>query len=160
MQCMKEKCEAWADQISESGVAFIYRCAKGHIFPMPKPDPEPSPEPVKDGYEAPPLSHRDGPETEKMAADKIAPSAEAWRAKSRDAAYEAREHGVIGWELCERWGMLESQSTVRARLTELCDDKHGRVLTRTNRKRPNGRRSQNPEMVYVATRYMRPEWEL
>lgn len=107
--------------------------------------------PVKDGYEAPPLSHRDGPDTEKLAAEKMKPSAAKWRRDVRDFALEQGPFGITGYEACVHFDSLTKQSTVRARLTELCDEKHGKILTKSERRRPNG--NGNSEIVYMATRF-------
>lgn len=112
--------------------------------------PEEEPEEVKDGYEVPPLSHRDGPDTEREAADKVKPVAKKLRAAVRDFAYERKGWGVTGWETVVHLGMEDHETSVRPRLTELCEEKHGRILTRTTHRRLN--RHGNREMVYVATR--------
>ncbi len=111
------------------------------------------PEEVKDGYEVPPPSHRDGPDTEKLAADRLKPQAKKLRAGVRDFAYQRGPQGITGWEAVEHLGMEEHETSVRPRLTELCEEKHGRILTRTKDRRPN-RNHGNSEMVYVATRFL------
>ncbi len=107
---------------------------------------------IKDGYEAPPPTHRDGPDTEQEAADKVAPVAKIMRERCRDLAFRAGAAGVIGMEACEAFGMVNHQSTVRTRLGELCDEKHGAVLAATATRRKNSRG--NKEQVYVATMFL------
>ena len=118
--------------------------------------PEPSlfdPEPVLDGYEAPPPSHRDGPDTERAAAEKVKPHAKRLREQVRDLAYHAGGRGITAWEAVVALGMEDHEYSVRPRLTELCEEKHGRVLFRTEERRPN--RHGNREVVYAATRWTR-----
>ena len=105
-----------------------------------------------DGWEAPPPVHRDGPDTEKLAADKLAPTAKKWREVVRDLVTERGRRGATGWEAIVTLGMQEHQSTVRTRLTELTTEKHGAVLTATSERRAN--RNGNAEVVYVATKHL------
>ncbi len=92
---------------------------------------------VLDGYEAPPPVHRGGHDTEYAAADVITPNVGKWRARILSLARERGDHGITGWEACVFFHMESHQSTVRARLTELCEEQHGGVLVTTKMRRAN-----------------------
>lgn len=105
-----------------------------------------------DGWEAPPPVHRDGPDTEKLAADKVRPHVKKIREQVRDLVTERGPRGATAWETIVQLGMEEHEYSVRPRLTELCTEKFGCILTATKARRPN--RHDNSEQVYVASVYL------
>jgi hypothetical protein len=99
-----------------------------------------------DLFSQPPLSHRDGPPTEKLAAAKIAPKAGTLRALVLELTRATGADGIIA---CEAADSLASrgirEQSVRPRFTDL--RKLG-LVEQTTRQRKNSRG--NSEIVWIA----------
>lgn len=94
-------------------------------------------------------THRDGPDTEQLAAAKINPRLATLRKLVIDLARARGAMGVTPDEVISHYEMDGQETSVRPRLSELCLSKHGCVLTRTTKRRQN--RRSNFEAVYVLT---------
>lgn len=92
-----------------------------------------------------PRSHADGPDTEELAAAKVAPSASRLRKMVANAVRKRGPYGMTADEVCAVFPWITPYS-LRPRLTELADD-YG-ILKRTTHRRTN--RRGNTEVVWVA----------
>ena len=94
----------------------------------------------------PPPSHRDGPVTERLAAEKVRPVTGKIRRRLVAFALLQGAEGLTPDEACADQPERTPYS-VRPRVTELASAAWGKVLVETTRMRPN--RRGNLEMVYV-----------
>ncbi len=150
------RCVRDARYLSSSRVAHIYRCSIGHVQAVAMTEEElresRTTNDVRSGYEVPPPVHADAHDTEIQAAEKIKPRAKALRAAVLALARSRGARGVIGWEAVVELEMEEHETSVRPRLTELCEERHDQVLRKTSLRRVNAHHG-NGEMVYVAAEH-------
>ena len=109
---------------------------------------------IKDGFEAPPPTHRGAWGGEQPAADRVAPTVYHLRLMAERLAWHAGVDGITGWEFFLASGHPH-EPTVRPRLSELSKVGHGCILRQSRIRRVNGRGT--TEGAYVHRDHWRDE---
>jgi hypothetical protein len=97
-------------------------------------------------WDQPAPSHRDGPDTERLAAEELQDRLSELRQSVAEAFLEAGSEGLTAWECVERLGIYEY--TVRPRCSELKKPEFGAHLVPTEMRRRNGRGKLEVVMVH------------